>query len=160
MDQKKQLELIQRGTELFNRIFMKYDILEKKPISIGKGINLSASNIHMIEAIGKGYGQTVTALSNYFMITKGAVSQVISHLKKEGYIRRSNKQDNDKRVILELTKKGLSAFECHEKYNQSILGELVRVKEKYSEAELQTFLNILNDVDSFFGRFITNEAEN
>ena len=104
MNKEKQVELIQKGTELFNRIFMKYDVLEKKPISIGKSINLNSSHIHMIEAIEKGLGQTVTELSSYFMITKGAVSQVISSLKKDGYIRVSKKQDNKKKVILELTK--------------------------------------------------------
>jgi len=160
MNKEKQVELIQKGTELFNRIFMKYDVLEKKPISIGKSINLNSSHIHMIEAIEKGLGQTVTELSSYFMITKGAVSQVISSLKKDGYIRVSKKQDNKKKVILELTKKGLKAFEYHEKLNQSILSELIEYQKKYTEAELQIFLNILNDVDSFFGSVIAKESEN
>jgi DNA-binding MarR family transcriptional regulator len=160
MKNKKQLELILNGTALFARIFMKYDVLEKKPINVGNGIEMSASHIHMIEAIGKGYGQTVTELSNHFMITKGAVSQVLSSLKNDRYIRKSKKQDNEKKVILELTKKGLNAFECHEKYNQLVLSEFVEFQKKYTESELQTFLNILNDVDSFFGRVIAKESEN
>ena len=65
--------IMQDGLAIFTRILMKYDALEKEPLDMGNGEKLSAVNIHTIEAIGKEYGKTVTTLSEYFMITKGAV---------------------------------------------------------------------------------------
>lgn len=159
MTDKKQNELIQNGMELFTKIFMKYDILEKKPIDIGKGIQLHPSHIHTIEAIGKNHGTSVTTLSNHFMITKGAVSQVVSSLEKNGYIKKTKAKDNGKNIILQLTKKGINAFDSHEQYNQTVLKDLFELQNKYSETEMELFLKILTDFDSFFGNFISVELK-
>ena len=117
-------ELVRQGWELFTRIFMKYDILEKSPVDIGTGDKFNGAQIHMIEAIGKGKGKTVTALSKYFMVTKGAISQIVSRLNKMGYITKTKRIGNDKEIILELTEKGRQAYRMHEKYNESTIAEL------------------------------------
>ncbi len=156
---EKDQHLLQEGWALFTRIFMKYDILEKSPIDLGTGEKLSAVHVHMIEAIGKGYGITVTALSGYFMITKGAVSQVISKLQKMGYVNKTKRKGNDKEIILRLTEKGQGVFELHEKNNASTISDLMKLKEKYSQAEILAFLNILNDVDGLLSKFIAEEKQ-
>jgi DNA-binding MarR family transcriptional regulator len=144
--------IIQKGFEVFTKMFMKYDIFGKQPRDIGNGIKINASNAHTIEAIGKGHANTVTSLSNYFMITKGAVSQVVSKLYKEGYIKKG--ESNNKVVILELTALGRQALKSHDKYHLSIIDKLQTIEEKYTKKEIETFLNILSDVDSVFGGFI------
>lgn len=151
--------MIQQGLALFTRILMKYDALEKEPLDMGNGDKLHASHIHTIEAIGKEYGKTVTALSEYFMITKGAVSQVISKLHKNGYISKIKKKGNDKEIILELTKKGWKAFELHEKINGAVMDDLMQVGDKYSSAEVTSFLKMLGDIDLLFSQFIANEKK-
>ena len=148
-------KMIQKGFEVITRIFMKYDIHGKQPVDIGNGMKISASNIHTIEAIGKGYGNTVTSLSNYFMITKGAVSQVISKLEKDGYINKV--ETNSKSVILELTELGELANKYHDNYNELFMQKLVLVEEKYSASEIESFINILTDIDGIFEEYISNE---
>jgi len=138
---------------------MKYDILEKSPVDIGAADRLNGSQIHMIEAIGKGRGSTVTALSSYFMVTKGAVSQIVSYLHKMGYVSKTKRQGNDKEIILELTEKGRLAFRLHEKYNESTVAELMQLREKYSQTEIATFLSILNDVDRMLMGFVAEEKK-
>jgi len=143
---------VNKGFEVFTRMFMKYDILGKRSLEIGKGVKMNASHVHTIEAIGKGYANTVTSLSGYFMITKGAVSQVISRLHEDGYIQKT--QGNNKVVILELTDSGKHALKSHDKYNMSIVKKLQVVEDNYTKKELECFLNILTDVDRIFGEFI------
>ena len=143
---------VNKGFEVFTRMFMKYDILGKRSLEIGKGVKMNASHVHTIEAIGKGYANTVTSLSGYFMITKGAVSQVISRLHEDGYIQKT--QGNNKVVVLELTDSGKQALKSHDKYNMSIVKKLQVVEDKYTKKELECFLNILTDVDRIFGEFI------
>jgi DNA-binding MarR family transcriptional regulator len=157
--EKKLKILIQEGVALFTRILMKYDVMEKVPIDIGDGYRLNASHIHMIEAVGKGYGKTVTALSGYFMITKGAVSQIISKLYNKGYITKTKRKGNDKEIILELTEKGWKAFECHEEYGETAMNDVMQIGNKYDEGELNSFLNILKDIDLLFGKFIAEEKK-
>ena len=153
------LERLQEGWAIFTGIFMKYDILEKAPIDLGTGDKLNAAQIHMLESIGKGYGRTVTSLSDHFMITKGAVSQIVSKLHKLGYITKTKRKGNDKEIILELTSKGQMAFGLHEKYNEGTLEDLMRLREKYSQEELQAFLNILKDIDGMLMKFVTVEKK-
>ena len=144
---KKKAALIREGWALFTRIFMQYDIAEKRPLAVGNGETLNAASIHMIEAVGKGYGTTVTSLSNYFMVTKGAVSQTIKSLHQKGFMAKTKRKSNDKEIILELTKKGRQAFSIHEKTSESAMRNLVGAGEKYSVHELQAFLDILKEID-------------
>jgi DNA-binding MarR family transcriptional regulator len=154
---EKDEELIQEGWALFTRIFMKYDILGKAPLEISASEKLSASFIHMIEAVGKGYGNTITTLSKYFMITKGAVSQIITKLHKMGYIAKTKRKGNDKEIVLELTKKGWKAFELHEKRNEPTLDDLKGFLDNYSEDELRSFLSILTDIEHLLNKFIPQQ---
>jgi DNA-binding MarR family transcriptional regulator len=127
---------------------MKYDVLQKQPLDLGTGDMFTATQIHLIEAIGKGKGNTVTALGRFFMVTKGAISQTVTQLVKMGYITRIKKANNDKEIILGLTDKGLKALEMHDRYNQATITELLKLREKFSEKDIQAFINILSDVDT------------
>jgi DNA-binding MarR family transcriptional regulator len=156
---EKDEELFRQGWELFTRIFMKYDALEKSPLDLGSGERFSATQIHLVEAVGKGKGKTVTGLSQYFMVTKGAISQTVSQLVKMGYLRRVKRADNDKEILLELSDKGWAAFELHERYNQTTIAELNQLKEKYNPDEMQAFISILNDVDQILSGFVVEEKK-
>ena len=145
-------DLVQKGFEVFTKMFMKYDIFGKKPLEIGKGIKMNAASVHTIEAIGKGYAKTVTSLSDYFMVTKGAVSQVVSKLYKDGYIKKIQGTNNI--VILELTDIGKQALKSHDKYNVVMVEKIQVIENKYSKKEIESFLNILSEIDSIFGEFI------
>src|SRR5215470_1752708 len=112
-------KLMVEGQAVFNRIFLKHEALEKEPLDLGNGDKLHGSQIHMIEAIGKEYSKTVTKLSEYFKVTKGAVSQIVSKLHKDGYLTRTKQTGNDKEIILGLTKKGWKAFDVHETLNET-----------------------------------------
>ncbi len=137
---------------------MKYDVLGKTPIEISKSEKLSPSFVHMIEAVEKGYGNTVTTLSSYFMITRGAVSQIITKLHKMDYITKTKRKGNNKEIILELTKKGQKAFELHEKLNEPTLDDLKKHLDKYSDDELRSFLNILNDIEHLLNKSILQQT--
>lgn len=156
---EKDQDLLRQGWDLFTRMFMKYDVLEKSPVDIGSGDRFNGAQIHMIEAIGKGHGKTVTALSGYFMVTKGAVSQIVTRLHKMGYVTKTKRKGNDKEIILELTGKGRVAFDMHEKYNESTVAELMKLRQKYSPEDILVFLNILNDVDRMLMGFVAEEKK-
>jgi DNA-binding MarR family transcriptional regulator len=144
--------LIKKGFDVFTKMFMKYDIFGKRPLEMGNGSKINTSNVHTIEAIGKGYANTVTSLSGYFRITKGAVSQCISKLHEDGYLKK--KKASNKLIVLELTEPGKQVLKLHEKYNASFVKKIRAIEKKYTDIEIKTFLNILTDVDTIFGEFI------
>lgn len=150
-------KLITEGWALFTRLFLKYDSLEKTPIDLGGGEKLTAAQVHTIEAVGKGFGETVTGLSEYFKITKGAVSQVVNKLHDGGYLLKIKRAGNDKEILLELTDKGKQIFDMHEQANQATLTMLEKLAEKYSEQEIKAFLAVLGDVDQIISQYLPKD---
>lgn len=157
IDEKTRSQMIQEGIALLTRLFMKYEVTRKIPIEVGGGNKLPSAQIHMIEAVGKGYGKTVTALAAYFSITKGAVSQIVSKLHAAGYIVKTRKKGNDKEVILDLTAKGWRAFQCHEKVVEMSMNGVRQIGKDRTERELRCFLEILTEVDETVGAFAAIE---
>jgi DNA-binding MarR family transcriptional regulator len=153
----KERMLMREGQELFTRILMKFDLMEKIPFVFGRE-PISRAQLHMIEAIGKGYGTTVTALAEYFMITKGAVSQLVSKLCAKDFVFKSKSSGGGKEIPLELTKKGWEAFRVHEGYNE-FGPDIVAFSKKYTEEELRAFLGVLRGLDEFSGTLFTVLAE-
>jgi DNA-binding MarR family transcriptional regulator len=158
MTEKAKRRWMQEGTALFDRMFMKYEVMQKKPLDLGNGVKIHSAQIHMIEAVGKGYGNTVTALSGFFMITKGAVSQIVTKLCTEGYVRKTRKTGNDKEIILKLTEKGWKTFRRHREYDKPAVRGIQRIGKRYSEQEIRSFLDILEDIDRIFGRYTGKEG--
>jgi DNA-binding MarR family transcriptional regulator len=156
MDGKKEA-LIGEGWAFFTRLLLKSDFAERQPVDIGGAVKLNAAQVHTIEAIGKKYGNTVTSLSRYFRITKGAVSQIVSKLHKTGFVRKIKRKGNDKEIILELTPQGRKAFAAHEKRSEAAMRYLVRAGKKYTEREILSFLTILKEIDGLFDAFRVDE---
>ena len=101
---------------LFIRISKKFQELEKMSIDIGSGEKLYPSELHVIDAIGNGYGNNVTELSKKFGITKGAVSQVVNKLFDKDFLIKERKSGYGKEVVLSLSEKGLKAFKIQDNY--------------------------------------------
>jgi len=80
------VEDITRIMGIFIRIVNKYNRLESKALDFGTGDLLYPAEIHIIEAIGKNYGNTVNEICQKFGVTKGAISQVVHKLSKKGLI--------------------------------------------------------------------------
>ncbi len=149
--------LMAEATTTFTRIFMKYDALQKRPLEISSGTVLPASQIHMIEAVGSGQGETVTALAAHFAISKSAVSQIVTKLVQAGYLRKTKKSGNEKEIVLRLTPKGRRAYQKHARALAKTMAGVIDLGKHYSEPEIRGFLNILADIDRWFGTFALSE---
>jgi DNA-binding MarR family transcriptional regulator len=150
--------LLREGQELLTRLIMKYDLIEKIPFEFGCE-RIPRAQLHMIEAIGKGYGATVTALADYFMITKGAVSQVVSKLCAKGFVAKSKGTSGGKEKPLRLTNKGRKAFDIHESYNE--LGpDILSCTKGYTDEEIRAFLDVLRGLDKWSGGYFAELAGN
>jgi DNA-binding MarR family transcriptional regulator len=85
---------------MFIRITKKFNELEKISIDMGKGEKLYPAELHVLDAIGNNYGNSVTELSKKFGITKGAVSQVVNKLFEKGYLKKERKPGYAKNYVI------------------------------------------------------------
>ena len=72
----------------------------------GQGIPLTMMEVHALTYIEDQHDVTITDLSQIWHKTKSALSQVITHLEREGLLTKSRKEGNAREVRLELTELG------------------------------------------------------
>lgn len=132
----------------FERVMNKYNKTEKKPKYYGTDNLLYRAEVHTIEAIGKNRNINVTDLASYLGITKGAVSQMIDKLIKKGMVNKKMLSHTENEVALELTEKGILAYEGHEAYHKEHYAAMSKKLEHLSQEQIKVFIDILNGVEN------------
>ncbi|GFZ32300.1 transcriptional regulator [Clostridium zeae] len=133
----------------FEQVMNKYNKSEKRPKYYGTKDLLYRSEAHTIEAIGKNNRINVTELAQYLAITKGAVSQMIDKLVKKGLVNKKMVSNTENEVALELTEKGVIVYKGHEEYHKELYAEISQRLDYLSEKNMETFLDILNELENF-----------
>ncbi|MFZ5568806.1 MAG: MarR family winged helix-turn-helix transcriptional regulator [Thermodesulfobacteriota bacterium] len=137
----------------FYRIVNKITELEKTPYDFGVGEKLYPSEIHTIQAIGNNSGINVTELAKNLGITKGGASQMISKLKKRGFINKVRSMENDKEVLLILTAKGQTAYNGHEQFHADLYIDFVAYMNDISREQIDIFKDILEKIEFYVDRY-------
>ncbi|UCE79114.1 MAG: MarR family transcriptional regulator [Nitrospiraceae bacterium] len=146
MERKKAAKEI---TDLLIQMVNKYNALEKVPFTLKKGHTLYHSERHMIDNIGENPEMNITEFAESLGVTKGAVSQVVSKLEKKGMVRRRRKSDNEKEVILSLTREGADLYRMHRKINEESLLPLYNKLKKHSDEEIDFLIDMFRWINGF-----------
>ncbi|MBP2651419.1 MAG: transcriptional regulator, MarR family [Firmicutes bacterium] len=104
--------------EIMMRIINKASSAMAEPHNFGTDEVLYASELHMLDVIGKNPGINVTEIAEKLGITKGAVPKIIRKLVDKDLIFRYQTKDNKKIVKFKLTDKGRIAFQGHIEFHQ------------------------------------------
>jgi DNA-binding MarR family transcriptional regulator len=139
--------------EQFVRIINKYNSLQKRPLDYGCGEDLYPSEIHAIEAIGKYPEVHMAELARILGVTRGAIQQTVGRLVKKRMVEKFMDESDRKKVYLELTEKGNTAFDGHEAYHadlSSYLGEYFNRLRPRDAASLKDFFH---KVESFMDAY-------
>jgi DNA-binding MarR family transcriptional regulator len=144
---KIKTEIINDVIEQVMRLINKYNSLEKELYNFGIDELLTPTEIHTIDCIGKNSGINVTNLADKLGITKGAVSQMITKLKRRDLVTKLKDSENDKEVILLLSKKGKIAFDGHLKFHFDMYNDFIPLLEKIPIEGINSFKEIINKVE-------------
>jgi len=141
----------------FFRITKKFNELEKVSIDMGEGEKLFPSELHILDAIGNNYGNSVTELSKSFGITKGAVSQVVNKLFEKGYINKDRKLGYAKEIILTPTEKGWKAFKILDDMHRNIENEFFKNLYTVETEKINSFIEIMDRIEEFIDTFLRHD---
>lgn len=72
--------------------------------------SLNMTDVHVMDCIGRHEPINVTTLADRIELSKGTVSKVSTKLLKEGWIRRTQLNDNKKEIYFRLTPLGKNSF--------------------------------------------------
>lgn len=128
--------------DMFNQILT----LEENFLK-SKGIPLSMSEVHTLEAIEKSDGKTMGEIAKRLRITQGTLSVNINRLTNKGYVYRVQ-DEKDRRIYrLKLTDKAIQILEIHDVFHDELIDELVK---QLSSEEKDLLVDSLSQVNIYF----------
>lgn len=143
-----------RDTSLqFIRVVNKLARLAQNPTDFGTGEVLYFSELQVIDAVQNNRGINVTGLASLLGITTGTVSPIVNRLANRGYIKKSRVGGDGRVVRLELTEKGMVAFEGLQRQAREYAVEYAK---EISFGEWAIFNEILAKFEAFVDKKMRN----
>ena len=143
---QKDVDIYFEAIDRFNRVVEHLRRFNRVSRDYGTGDVMGRAEIHGIVAVGEAPLISVTSLSNKLGVTKGAVSQLVGKLAKNGYIRKLKSVDNGREVLLALTEKGETARQGHNKIHQAIYEKYLS---EITVEEAESFIEVLKKIETF-----------
>lgn len=130
---------------LFNEIL----ILEEDAIIDEKFIDLTNSEMHVIDAVGY-EGGNMSAIAAKLHITMGSLTTSMNGLVTKGYVERQ-RSETDRRVVnIRLTERGRGAYEKHKEFHMQMVDAALQGIE---EDQIPILANMLVSLKNFFNQY-------
>ncbi|HLV50093.1 MAG TPA: MarR family transcriptional regulator [Erysipelothrix sp.] len=132
--------------DMFNQILTLEENFLKE-----RGIALSMSEVHTLEAIDKSVGKTMSEVAKRLRITQGTLTVNINRLTNKGFVYRVQ-DEKDRRIYrLKLTDKSRSVLDIHDVFHGKMIDQLVS---KLSMNEKELLVESLSQLNLYFENLI------
>lgn len=110
--------------------------------------DLSISEIHMLEAVGKGKDRrrTISELAEVLNIALPSVTVAINKLMKKGYVEKVRGEEDGRIVYVSLTRQGRRIDSAHRYFHESMVRSIIR---DMTESEMQALYKGVMKLDTF-----------
>lgn len=115
------------------------------------GMDLSISELHLIESVGKGrdQGRTISAIAEDLGITLPSVTVAINKLAAKGFVQKVRGEEDSRTVVVQLTHAGRKADAAHRYFHENMVRNIIS---EMDEAEKKTLLQGTRKLNEFFRR--------
>ncbi len=128
--------------DIFNRILA----IEGENLK-QKGVKLSMSEIHVLEAVEKVEPSTMTNIANKLGITVGSLTVSVNTLYQKGYVSRERDTEDRRKVVIGLQPKAEEVLEIHNDFHNDMINSIFNDL-KIDEDEL--LIESLRKLSSYF----------
>ncbi|REK76847.1 MarR family transcriptional regulator [Paenibacillus paeoniae] len=108
--------------------------------------NLTA--VHMIDCIGQHEPINSTGIAEMMNLSKASITKIGAKLLEEGFVKRTQMNDNKKEIYFRLSPQGKKIFELHERLHKLEAERFYRFLDKYSDEELKVIHTFLQDTST------------
>nr|WP_308626688.1 MarR family transcriptional regulator [uncultured Eisenbergiella sp.] len=133
--------------ELLVRLFRNINAIEEQAIRTEEYKDMTANDMHVIEAIGTGAAKNMTSVAKALAVTTGTLTISVNSLVKKGYVDRVRSEEDRRVVLISLTAKGKKAFAHHKSFHEEMIRKVV---EGLSEEEQMVLQKSLGNLLEFF----------
>lgn len=137
-------------SELNELLMQTYDLIlkaENNVVKQGPFSDLSVTEIHTIEAIGRREGRTMGEIAARLNVAVSTLTVSINRLIKKGYAERVRDQKDRRQVFVHLTKKGEKAYLLHGYFHSAMINTTLKC---LTEQESEVLVCALEKVNEFF----------
>ncbi|WP_149301933.1 MarR family winged helix-turn-helix transcriptional regulator [[Clostridium] hylemonae] len=120
--------------------------LEEKAIITEEFKDLTNNDMHVIEAVGLGEGNNMSAIARKLGITVGSLTTAMNSLVNKKYVERRRSEEDRRVVYVKLTNKGVGAYRHHEDYHRQMTQAIL---DKLGEDEIPVLVKTLDALDEF-----------
>lgn len=128
---------------LFNEIWE----LEGKAVITEEYKDITNNDMHIIEAVGLGEGNNMSAIAKKLKITVGSLTTSMNSLVNKKYVVRERSSQDRRVVNIRLTKKGKKAYHHHADFHRKMTEAVVSA---LSEDEIPVLVKTLDSLSEFF----------
>lgn len=108
--------------------------------------DISLSEFHVIECIGKNNMTNNIFIAKELDMTKGGISKINSKLLSKEIIKADKIENNKREIYYSLTEKGMLLFKLHKYFHKKEREKLMEILNKYKEEEMTTICKFLDDL--------------
>ena len=123
--------------------------VEEQMLQTGSGGKLSLSELHVIEAIGKGgeSGRTISEIATDLGVALPSVTVQINKLEKKGYVQRHKNEADGRVVNTKLTDLGVKVDKVHNYFHRQMV---LAVSAGMNEQEKEVLIQGITKLKNFF----------
>lgn len=130
------------------------DNMDKLFRPVGEQYGLTMMQVQILREIGQGHC-TVGSLGKSMSVAGGNISAMCKRLEKEGFVRRSRDQEDERIVNVALTAKGQEAMEQIQRDLQSLYAELF---DQENQEDLQNMIAGLKKFNQLIQKLLRAKA--
>ncbi len=121
--------------------------LEEKAVITGEFTDITNNDMHIIEAIGTGAGNNMSAIAKKLKITVGSLTTSMSSLVFKKYVVRERSEKDRRLVCIRLTEKGEKAYLWHQYFHEQMVTAALK---GLNEQEQEVLRQVLEQLVVFF----------
>ena len=133
--------------EVLVKLFRDINTIEERAIRTEEYRDMTANDMHVIEAIGTGEPKNMTTVAKLLSVTTGTLTISMNSLVKKGYVQRVRSEEDRRVVLVSLTEKGKRAFDHHKRFNDEMIRKVLKGLDGQEQEILRKAL--LNLMDFF-----------
>jgi len=138
------------------RIILK---MEEQLVKSNGNMNLSISELHLIEAVGinNQIGRTISELAEALDIALSSVTVAVNKLEKKGYVEKRRGEKDARTVFVTLTSRGQKVEHLHSAFHKKMVRSIT---EDLSDHDQTAMLEGLIKLNDFFKKKLLQKGEN
>lgn len=125
------------------KLFRDINTLEERAIRIEEYRDVTANDMHVIEAIGPEGTKNMTSVARELEVTTGTLTISVNSLVKKGYVNRTRSEEDRRVVLISLSDRGQKAYLHHRKFHEEMIDAVLRELTEEEQCALEKALSKL-----------------